>query len=75
MCEVIGLFLYQATLNKQYSGCLYSPFKGLCTHVDHRVYKYTFGRVQDASSPTEFSSLFEHPLQLQLHQLKALVAF
>ena len=36
------------------------PLKGLCTHVDHRVYKYTFGREQDASSPIEFSSLFEH---------------
>ena len=31
------------------------------------MYKYTLGREQDASSPTEFSSLFEHPLQLQLH--------
>ena len=36
--------------------------KGLCTYVDHRVYKYTFGSEQDASSPTEFSSQFEHPL-------------
>jgi hypothetical protein len=46
----------------RYSGRLYSPLMDLCTHVDHRLYKYTLGSEQDASSPTELSSLFEPPL-------------
>ena len=44
----------------QYCGCLYSLLKGLYTNVYHGVYKYTFGREQDALSSTEPTSLFEH---------------
>ena len=42
---------------------------GLCTHVDHKLYKYTLGSEQDVSSPTELSSLFEPPPSAALQQL------
>ena len=46
---------------------------GLCTHVGHRLYKYTLGSEQDTSSPTELSSLFEPPLSAALQQMVVLM--